>query len=452
MFKNRRVLVVGMAKSGITAVKALHREGAFVTLNDNKSADQLQEIVEALDGQFVSAIFGGHPESLSDYDLIVLSPGVPTDLPFVEAARSLGIEIIGELELGFRLAKGTFIAITGTNGKTTTTALVGELMQAAFNETFVVGNIGVPVVDKAYESTGDSVFVTEVSSFQLETIHRFHAHIAAILNVTPDHLNRHKTMENYTAAKCRVFENHTEADWVVLNEDNEGTKALAEGLHDKKVLTFSRLKPLDQGAYIANDEILVKLPHEEAPVAIMKVSEIFIPGAHNVENVLAAVVIARLMGLSAELIRTVTMNFKGVAHRIEYVGSHNGVYYYNDSKATNSDSSIKAVESMTRPTVIIAGGMDKGTEFDDFIGSFTDQIRHMVVLGETAEKIIATANKMGFMAVSRVKNMEEAVFLASQLAQPEWNVLLSPACASWDMYKSFEHRGAHFIECFRALR
>ena len=452
MFKNKKVLVVGLAKSGITAVKALHKEGGIITLNDMKSEDALREILGSLSGLYANAILGKHPEDVSRYDYLVLSPGVPTDLPFVEQAKKASIPVIGELELGYRLAKGTFVAITGTNGKTTTTALVGELLKLAYEETFVVGNIGIPVVDKAYESTEKSVFVTEVSSFQLETIEQFKPHIAAILNVTPDHLNRHKTMENYIDSKSRVFENQTEDDYVVLNADNAITASIYDRMKSKNTLLFSRMQTLTHGAFVESDKIFVRLPHEEQSTEIMKVSEIFIPGAHNVENVLAAVLIARLMGLEASLIRKGVMDYKGVAHRIEFIGEHEEVLYYNDSKGTNPDSSIKAVASMVRPTVIIAGGMDKGSTFDEFIDSFTENIRHMIVLGETAELIMKTAYEHGYHHVTRVTNMEEAVKLASEIAQSGWSVLLSPACASWDMYASFEHRGQHFIDCFKALR
>lgn len=451
MYNQKKVMVVGLAKSGIPAVKLLKALGATVILHDSKTEDQLETFLEALKGQYDAAILGRQPEGELDLDLdlMVLSPGVPTDLPFILKAKANGIPVIGELELGYTLAQGRFFGITGTNGKTTTTALTGDIFMAAGLKTHVVGNIGIPVVDKALDSDPQTCFVTEVSSFQLESIDRFACEISAILNFTPDHLNRHKTMENYIAAKCRIFENKLPHQKLVLNLDNAGTRTLGQELKDMEVVWFSRLEQPTGGVYVLEGNIVVEAAGEK--VFIMPVEEIFIPGPHNLENVLAAVAISYHAGIAPAVIRSAVKAFKGIAHRVEFVKTHKGVTYYNDSKGTNPDSSIKAVEAMKQPTYLIAGGMDKGSTFDELIKAFNGRILELVVFGETASIIENTAYKHGYNAVKVVSNLDEAVAYCSQKASEGQTVLLSPACASWDMYPSFEVRGDHFKSLVNAL-
>lgn len=449
--ENKKVLIVGLARSGQSAVKALFARGARVWINDMKSEEELESMLVPISGMYEGLMLGGAPEDLSGFDMMVLSPGVPLDKPFVLKAKEAGIEVIGELELAYRMTDARFIGITGTNGKTTTTALTGEIFKLAHMDHFVVGNIGIPVIGCVDDANGNTTMVTEVSSFQLETISQFKTNVAAILNLTPDHLNRHKTMENYIDAKCRIFENHTEQDVLVLNYDNEPTRALAPRTNGK-VAFFSRVEELEEGVFVKEGKVVVKPAKDEEAIEVIDVSEIFIPGNHNVENALAATAMAYYSGVGVEYIAKALKTFTGVAHRIEWLGEVNDVVFYNDSKGTNPDASIVAVKAMDRPTVLIAGGMDKGSEFDEFIESFGEKIKHLVVFGETAQIIKETASKFGYESVSVVSDLDEAVNTAFDNTDSGYAVLLSPACASWDMYPSFEHRGDHFRECFENLR
>lgn len=451
MFNSKKILIVGLAKSGVPAVSALNKLGAYVILHDAKHEEHFEEILKTLEGQYQETCFGKTYEGISSLDYMILSPGVPTDLPFIVEAKNVGVKVIGELELGYQLSKGRFFGITGTNGKTTTTALTGEIFKAAGLKTHVVGNIGVPVVDRAFDSDENTCFVTEVSSFQLESVDQFHCEIAAILNVTPDHLNRHKTMENYIDAKCRIFDNQGDANIKVLNADNEETLKLADRYKNDRVVLFSRLNKIPSGVYVEAGNIIVEDFKTGENVLIMPVEDIFIPGAHNLENVLAAVTIAYYAGIAPKVIAKTIADFKGIEHRVEFVKTHKGVTYFNDSKGTNPDSSIKAVEAMKQKTILIAGGMDKGSTFDELIECFGETIIHMVVFGETADLLVETANRNGYTAVSKVNNLDEAVALCAGMAKENQTVLLSPACASWDMYPSFEVRGDHFKSLVNAL-
>ncbi|RKD27670.1 UDP-N-acetylmuramoylalanine--D-glutamate ligase [Caminicella sporogenes DSM 14501] len=448
--KDKKVLVVGMAKSGIHTVKILNKLGAKITVNDIKKENELGEILSEIKNICSDFILGKHPENIDKFDLIILSPGVPTDIEFVKRAKEKKIPIIGELELAYRLSKGKYIAITGTNGKTTTTALTGEIFKSAGFETFIVGNIGIAAISKALETDENSVLVTEVSSFQLETIKDFKPKISAILNITPDHLNRHKTMENYIEAKTRIFMNQNSSDdIVVLNYDNIETRNLSKKVKCKTVF-FSRREKLDEGVFVENEYIVVKLDGNEE--YICKVDEIYIPGNHNLENALAAVAISYSYGIKKEIMQKILREFKGVEHRLEFVDEIDGIKFYNDSKGTNPDASIKAIEALKGPLVLIAGGMDKGSSFDEFIDSFKGKVKTLILLGETSNKIKETAIKKGFNNIFLVNNMQEAVTRAFNEAQKNDIVLLSPACASWDMYKNFEYRGRHFKDCVYNLR
>lgn len=448
-FKNKDVLVVGMAKSGMAAAKKLKALGARVTLSDNKTEDKLVDEISKVKDYCDEMLLGIIPQNIQDYDLVVLSPGVPTDLPFIVSGIEEGAEVIGELELAYRLSKGTFIGITGTNGKTTTTALTGEILEKGGVKTFVVGNIGLPVIDVCSETTDESYCVTEVSSFQLETIVEFEPQICAILNITPDHLNRHKTMDNYIAAKKSIYRNQQIDGIVILNYDNEITRELASSVKSR-ICYFSRKEILPQGVFIKEDKIVIK--EGDVEISVCDIKDIFIKGSHNIENALAATAISYYAGIKIQDIKYTLMNFKGVEHRNEYVCEIDGVKFYNDSKGTNPDSSIKAVESLKAPIILIAGGMDKKSSFKEFVESFDGKVKQLVLLGETKEIIKAEAEAHGFKNIHMVNNMEEAVAKAWSLAKEDDTILLSPACASWDMYKSFEVRGAHFKQCVDELR
>lgn len=447
--KNKNVLVVGMAKSGIPTVKALSKLGAKIAINDIKTKDKLEDILNEIEHLCDEIVLGSHPDQIEKYDLIVLSPGVPTDLSFLKKAREKNKKIIGELELAYRLSKGKYLAITGTNGKTTTTALTGEIFKNAGLETFIVGNIGLAAISKALETTDDTILVTEVSSFQLETIDTFKPRISAILNITPDHLNRHKTMDNYIDAKANIFVNQDGNDILILNHDNEVTRKLADRTKSK-VIFFSRKKVLDEGVFLEDNNIVVNT--NGIKEIICSADDIYISGKHNLENALAAVAFAINSGINRDVIKYTLMNFKGVEHRTEYIGKINGIKFYNDSKGTNPDASIKAVEGLEAPLILIAGGMDKGSSFDEFVQSFDNKVKALILLGETAAKIKETAEKYNINNIFIVKNMEEAVEKAYENAKEDDTILLSPACASWDMYESFEVRGRHFKDCVERLR
>ncbi|WP_430882880.1 UDP-N-acetylmuramoyl-L-alanine--D-glutamate ligase [Fusibacter sp. JL216-2] len=448
--ENRKVLMVGLARSGQSAVKALYKRGAKVFINDMKSKEDLADILGPLEGMYEGLMLGGAP-SVEGFDLLVLSPGVPLDKPFVIQAKEAGIEVIGELELASRLTDAKFIGITGTNGKTTTTALTGEIFKTAKRKHFVVGNIGIPVIERIEEADENTTMVTEVSSFQLETIRDFKTEVAAVLNLTPDHLNRHKTMENYIDAKCRIFENHGKNDVLVLNYDNDLTRNLASRTRGK-VVYFSRKEALASGVFIKDGKVVIQEDQSDESLEVIDVADIFIPGDHNIENALAATAMAYYSDIEVNHIAHALRTFTGVAHRIEWLGEVDDVVFFNDSKGTNPDASIVAVKAMERPTVLIAGGMDKGSDFDSFIESFGEKIKHLVVFGETAKIIETTARKMGYESVSLVNDLDQAVDTAFSLTSSGDAILLSPACASWDMYPSFEHRGDHFRECFESLR
>lgn len=445
----KKVILIGLARTGISTIKKLYSQGAQILVNDSKSSEDLQDVLNELKDMNLQYVLGKRLTGQEDVDFIVVSPGVPLDLPFIKAFIERKIEIISEIELSYRLVKRNYVGITGTNGKTTTTTLVGDIFKASDLDTFVVGNIGVPVISVIDESNEDSVFVTELSSFQLETVSEFKPHVASILNITEDHLNRHKTMERYIEAKANVFKNQEASDYLVLNYDCKLTRELSK-LSSAKVLFFSRLEEVENGAFVRNGKIVFRLDSKEEEV--IDVNDINIPGSHNLENALAAVSMCMAWGLKSNVISDVLKSFQGVEHRLEFVKTIDGVDYINDSKATNPDSSIKAVQSYNnRPIVLIAGGMDKKSDFTEFVSYFDSRVKSVVVLGETTEIIIDTLEKSGFKDYHRVKNMKEAVLKSHELANTGDVVLLSPACASWDMYESYEVRGRDFKDNVNSL-
>ena len=448
---DKKVLVVGLGKSGRAAIEVLHTIGANVYLQDSKKPEDISEADKKfLAENKVSCYLGGVPEDMGIFDLLVISPGVPPTLNFIKAAEEKGIEIIGELELAFRIGKGKYLAITGTNGKTTTTTLVGEIAKNAHDDTKVVGNIGNPIATEAINAKDDTYLVAELSSFQLETIDQFRPSVGAILNLTPDHMDRHLSMENYGAAKGRITENQTEDDYIVVNFDDKETMKLIKGTA-ATVVPFSRIEPLKFGAFVDNDEIVI-VNQDEKKIPICKVNELLIPGSHNLENALAAAAIAYFGGIEPEIISKTLKEFKGVEHRLEPVGEVGGVKFVNDSKGTNTDAAIKAIQAIDTPIILIAGGYDKNADFSDFIDEFEGKVKFAVLLGTTAGKIKATAEKKGFNDTIIVKDMKSCVEEAYRIADEGDTVLLSPACASWDMYNSFEERGRDFKDCVNNLK
>ena len=449
--KNKNILLVGLAKTGISTIKHLNKLGAKVVVNDIKDKDKLKGILDELsDLNNVEYILGYHPENVDDIDMAVVSPGVPLDLPFILKLKSKNIEIIGEVELAYRLSQNPmFIGITGTNGKTTTTSLVGEIFKKANIDTYIVGNIGNPVIDTVDTANENSVLVTELSSFQLESIDTFKPHVSAILNFTEDHLNRHHTMEAYMEAKARIFKNQDEKDFCVLNYDDKDVKSLSDNVKAKKIF-FSRKKSLDCGIYLDEDNnIIINI---DKKIKLLNKDELSLPGNHNLENCMAAAAIAYVSNIDIDVIREVLKTFAGVEHRQEFVRNLNGIMFVNDSKATNPDSSIKAIESYNRPIILIAGGMDKQSSFDEFLDVAKENVYALVLLGETAQRIKECAQNKGFNNIRIVKDMKEAVNASYQIAKGGDVVLLSPACASWDMYKSFEVRGIDFKDNVHNLK
>lgn len=443
-------LVAGCGISGIGAAKLLLAVDARVILYDGNTALDPEVIRGKLDGaEGVTVVLGElTPEVAEQCVACVISPGIPLTMPFVQVLNDCQIPIWSEIELAYRFSKGKLAAITGTNGKTTTTALVGEILAAHYDSAFVVGNIGIPYTEKALEMGEDSATVVEVSSFQLETILDFHPTVSAITNITPDHLNRHITMENYIAVKESVTKNQTSDEVCVLNYEDEVLRKFGEGL-DRRVVFFSSLRELSDGLFIRDGRIIFR--HDGMEEDIVGTDELNILGRHNYENAMTAIAIGWAMGVPVDVIREVVKRFQPVEHRIEFVTNKGGVSYYNDSKGTNPDAAIQAVKAMVKPTVLIAGGYDKGSDYDEWIATFGGKVKTLVLLGQTADQIEAAARKAGFTDILRAESMEDAVKLSAQAAVPGDAVLLSPACASWGMFANYEERGRIFKELVRAL-
>ena len=449
--ENKKVLIVGMGKSGIAAAQAMLRLGAKVFVQDSKPVSDIEpQLANFLTSRDVKCYFGEKPACLDEIDMMILSPGVPLEVDFVQEAMAKGVEVAGELEVAFRVGNGNYVAITGTNGKTTTTTLVGEIFKNAKRKTYVVGNIGVAVISMAVSAELDSWLITETSSFQLDTTKYFKPKISAILNLTPDHLNRHHTMENYGAAKAKIYENQDENGYFIVNYDDPASFELSKGCKKAKVVPFSRKEKLTYGAFVADGHIVI-INDAGNLITLCKADELKIPGSHNLENALAAAAISYFAGIDPAVISDTLKNFQGVEHRLEYCGQVDGVRFVNDSKGTNPDASIKAIEAMKKGVILIAGGYDKGSDFTDFIKAFDGRVKHMVLLGKTAPKIKEQAESAEYTDVTICKNMEECVAEAFRLAVPGDTVLLSPACASWDMYTCFEQRGEHFKTCVHGL-
>ena len=447
---NKRVLVVGLGKSGVASALFLKAHGARVTVSDTKSGDELRNEIPALLDHGITVETGGHGErTFRGQDLIVISPGVPVDAPALVQARALGGSVIGEIELAAQFLPGPIVAITGSNGKTTTTTLTGEVMTAGGFPTLVGGNIGTPAISLAQRAKPETVVVLEVSSFQLETIQSFRPKVAVVLNVTPDHLDRHRTFEVYADAKARIFENQQGSDFAVLNADDPTCVAMATRTR-AQVFWFSRQKEVQQGAWAHEGKILFRDARSESKTPqkeILQVSEIPLKGAHNLENVLAAVCAGALMGCAAEKIRQAVREFKAVEHRLEFVATVRGVDYYNDSKATNVDATIKALESFPANIHLILGGKDKGSDYTVLNDLVRQRVKRVYTIGAAAAKIESQIKA----EVVHAETLENAIRKAHAVAQPGDVVLLAPACASFDQFKNYEHRGQVFKEVVRGL-
>lgn len=446
----KKVLVVGSGISGIAASELLKEKQIDIILFDgNKDLDIAALKKKAPVFSDVEIILGELTEEVMErIDLVVLSPGVPTDLPMVNALRERQIPIWGEIELAYFFGKGRIVAITGTNGKTTTTALTGEIMANYFSDVKVVGNIGIPYTSVALETTEDTVTVAEISSFQLETTLEFAPEVSAILNITPDHLNRHHTMECYIEAKESITKKQKADNVCVLNYEDEVLRAFGEKLHTK-VLFFSSRRKLEKGLYFEDNKIYYA--GEQETQLVIDVDELNILGLHNYENVMAAVGMALSMGVPMENIIEVLKRFQAVEHRIEYVTEKRGVKFYNDSKGTNPDAAIKGIQAMNRPTYLIGGGYDKDSEYDEWIESFDGKVKKLVLIGQTREKIAECAKAHGFTDIVLCDTLEAAIDVCYENAVSGEAVLLSPACASWGMFKNFEERGDIFKAYVRNL-
>lgn len=448
----QKILVVGMGRSGIACARELSKLGAQVHVQDARAEEDIDtNLVTFLRGSGIKCYFHSIPQDLGIFDMVVLSPGVDPCLDFVLEAKRLGAEIIGELEIAYRIGKGNYIAITGTNGKTTTTTLVGEIFEKAGRKTSVVGNIGVAVISASAEAKESDWLVTETSSFQLETTKYFKPMVSAILNLTPDHLNRHHTMENYGDAKAKIYQNQREDGYFVYNFDDEDVREII-GRHQPKakLVPFSIKKELEVGAFVKDEKILIR-DFDGKEVVICPTKDIQLIGRHNLENVLAASAISYFAGISPEGIAKGIREFRGVEHRIEYVANVDGVKYYNDSKGTNTDATLTAIRAFDEPITLIAGGDGKGQDFDDFVREAGEKVKNFVILGRDGHLIVEALQRAGYNNYTICQNMDECVKKSAILTEKGGVVLMSPACASWDMYDDYEQRGRHFKSCVDRL-
>jgi UDP-N-acetylmuramoylalanine--D-glutamate ligase len=444
---NKKVLVVGLGKSGVASALFLKSRGAVVTVSDAKPQQQLGSELSLLLDHGIAIEAGGHGErTFREQDLIVVSPGVPFDAPLLQQARAMGENVIGEIELAAQFFPGRMIAITGSNGKTTTTALTGEILSAGGFHTLVGGNIGTPAISLVNDATPQTIAVLEVSSFQLETIQSYRPYIAVVLNVTPDHLDRHRTFAAYAAAKARIFENQEPDDFAVLNADDPTCASLA-GAVKSKLSWFSRKKEVNPGAFVRDGQIIFR--DADGEKEIMPLGDISLKGSHNVENVLAAASVGMLMQCSPVQIRKAIREFKAVEHRLEYVATIRGVEFYNDSKATNVDATIKAIESFPANIHLILGGKDKGSDYSVLNDLLRARVKVVYTIGAAAQKIETQIKDT--VEIVHAETLDAAVKRAAKAAQPGDIVLLAPACASFDQFENYEHRGKTFKEIVKAL-
>ncbi|RQD73797.1 MAG: UDP-N-acetylmuramoyl-L-alanine--D-glutamate ligase [Candidatus Syntrophonatronum acetioxidans] len=443
--KGKEVVVLGMGLSGVSAAKLMAQEGAFVIINDCKGKEDLKTHLKELEPyKNLKTVMGGHPEDIVNKNthLVVKSPGIPMNIKPVKKALELGIKIITEIEVAFSFINAPVIGITGTNGKTTTTTLIGEILKEDGRKVHLAGNIGVPLCDIAQKVSSDSFVVAELSSFQLEGIDNFKPYISVILNISEDHMDHHYNLENYLEAKKRIYKNQEEKDFLVINRDDSLLSQIPRNEVKAKVIYFSTRQNLESGIYIQKEHIVIK---EKGTVkTVCPVKETALPGKHNLENMLAASAVARAAGVEPQVIASTLRTFRGVPHRLEFVCSFNGVTFINDSKGTNINSTIKALEAFPQKVILIAGGKDKGSSFEELASYIQEKVKHLILMGETRGKIADSLEKIGFENYVFSRNMKEALEKAYQSAREGDLVLLSPACASWDMYNNYEERGNEF--------
>lgn len=445
MYRDKRILLVGLARSGMAAATVLHKRGAKLCAYDAKSRDKIAKEAGELEKMGIAVYAGEYPPMAAlNLDMVVVSPGVPLDIAPIQDAYQIGISVIGELELAYRMKSDEveMYAVTGTNGKTTTTALLHDILQKAGLITAAGGNIGVALCSLVDEMQS-GVIAVEVSSFQLQTVEQFRPHICAVLNITPDHLDRHKTVEEYTRTKGNIFKKQNPDDFLILNYEDERVREFKNSARSK-VVYFSVERVLEEGLFVENNTIWAAWNAKKE--ALVPLNEILLRGKHNLENILGAVAMAYMGGVSAEAIRQSLSTFKGVRHRLEEVAVHNGILYINDSKGTNPDSTIKALESFQQPIVLIAGGRAKGGDYSTVAGLIANRVKELVLVGEARELLKSAVMDYSYRNIHEVDDFASAVFKASELAEPGDVVLLSPACASWDMFESYEHRGDLFCE------
>jgi UDP-N-acetylmuramoylalanine--D-glutamate ligase len=453
LYQGKRVVVLGLAKSGLAVAHILKQCGADVTVNDKKSESECQG-VEELRAAGITVICGEHPEDIVNpsVDFVVKNPGIPYSVPPIQAAESLGIPVVTEVEIAYELSDVPIIGITGSNGKTTTTTLVGRILEEGDLSPVVAGNIGTPLSQQAARAQVGQTLVAELSSFQLKGTQRFRPSIACLLNVYDAHLDYHKTKEDYVNSKSKLFANQDENDIAVLNYDNEICRSLAPQIR-ASILWFSTKEEVEQGSFVRDGHIVFKRPSKTPEIEVIaRLDEVALPGAHNLENVLAAVCVARAAGVEADAICRVLRTFAGVEHRLEFVAEIKGVKYYNDSKATNPEAASRALTSFSAPIVWIGGGLDRGIDFKELVPLLKKHVKAVITYGQTAQKLLDRAQEAGIIRAKRVDNVIDAVAWAHRIAREGDIVLLSPACASWDMYRSFEERGVLFKQSVHKLK
>ncbi len=445
MFKNKKVLVIGLGISGVACVKGLNRLGAEISVYDSSSKEKLSESLIELEGIKATYYLETDNFNIENFDIAIKSPGIKYEIPVIENALKHNIKVISDLEAAYLITKATIVSITGTNGKTTTTTLIGEIVKESGKNYKLTGNIGFGIFNDSLNADKDDILVAETSSFQLAGTYEFKPHISVLTNITPDHMDFHHTYENYIEAKFKNVINQNEEDYSILNYEDEIIRNYSSNIKANKIF-FSSLRILEQGIYAKEGKMYYKETNSSDEEFIINVDEIFIPGKHNLENAMAATGACIALKIDKEIIASVLKKFKGVEHRLEFCGEYNGVKFYNDSKGTNVDASIKAVQGIEKPIILIAGGYDKQSSYDDFIECFDGKVKELVLLGQTAEKIESCARQHGFTNIYRVQNMDEAVKKCFELSDNKDNVVLSPACASWGMYANYEVRGRDFKE------
>ena len=446
--KDKNVLVIGFGISGLSTIKALYKLGAKIAITDNKDESEFKDMLDSISYIPCEKYFNVDDLPISNYDIIIKSPGIPPTAKLIQKAVESNIEVIGDIELAYRISPTkNIIAITGTNGKTTTTTLVGEILKKNNISTYLAGNIGIGILENITHANPEDVFVVETSSFQLEHTKYFKPRVALILNITPDHINWHGTYDNYINSKLKIFANQDYNDYLVLNYDDEILRKIEAKTN---IIWFSTKRELESGIYLDGKNIIIK--YRDYNLEFIDYGDLRIKGMHNLENVLGSIGISLAMGLDLQLVKEAILDFKGVEHRLEYVCSFKDVAFYNDSKGTNPESTIKAIESFKENIILIAGGYNKDSEFHKLINNFKGKVKALILLGETKEEIKRVALENNYKEIYLVDNMDEAVDLAYKLSEKKDNILLSPACASWDMYKNFEERGIHFKSIVNRLK